>query len=74
MKTIAFKVPKKPASPDEWVHGGPEQGTPSAPRMKRLTIDVTPDLHTRLKVECSRRGLKIADVVRDLLEREFPAS
>jgi ParG len=36
--------------------------------------DEAPDLHTRLKVECSRRGLKIADVVRDLLEREFPQS
>ena len=75
MKTIAFKV-KKPASPDEWVQGAapPAQDTMPAQRMKRLTIDVSADLHTRLKLECTRRGLKIADVVRDLLEREFPQS
>jgi hypothetical protein len=40
--------------------------------MKRLTIDVSIDLHTRLKTQCSRRRLKIADVIRELIEREFP--
>lgn len=76
MKTISFKT-RKPATPDDWVQGGGAAATeqlPSVPAqpMKRLTIDVTVDLHTRLKIECTRRGLKIADVVRDLLEREFP--
>jgi hypothetical protein len=33
---------------------------------------VSLDLHTRLKTECSRRRLKIADVIHELLEREFP--
>jgi hypothetical protein len=77
MKTIAFKV-RKPATPDDWVQGdaaAPEH-PPAIPvqLMKRLTIDVTLDLHTRIKIECTRRGLKIADVVRDLLDREFPKS
>jgi hypothetical protein len=76
MKTIAFNKVKKPVTADDWVQStgrAPEQ-TPaaSATPMKRLTIDVSVDLHTRLKLECTRRGLKIADVVRDLLEREFP--
>jgi len=44
--------------------------TQSSPR----PIDVSVDLHTRLKIECTRRGLKIADVLRDLLQREFPRS
>ena len=73
MKTVAFKVPK-PATPDEWVRNAPEQ--PSAPAAqqatKRFTIDVPIDLHSRIKVECAKRGLKMADVLRELLEREFP--
>jgi hypothetical protein len=39
--------------------------------MKPFTIDVPAELHTRIKVECARRGLKMVDVIRDLLEREF---
>ena len=40
--------------------------------MKRFTIDVTEDLHKRIKAQCAMRGDKMADVIRDLLEREFP--
>jgi ParG len=40
--------------------------------MKRLTIDVPIDLHIRLKTGCAMRGEKIADVIRTLIEREFP--
>lgn len=74
MKTVAFNKLKKPTNPDDWVRSvGAQEQQPVAPAqlMKRLTIDVSVDLHTRLKLECTRRGLKIADVVRDLLEREF---
>jgi hypothetical protein len=35
--------------------------------------DVPVGLHRRVKAECARRGLKMADVQRELLEREFPA-
>jgi ParG len=71
MKTIAFSVPKKPSTAEEWVKGAPEKATPAEP-MKRFTIDVPVRLHARVKVECARRGLKMADVIRELLEREFP--
>ena len=79
MKTISFKT-RKPATPDEWVQSAsgalPEQKSSAAPapvqRMKRFTIDVPLDLHSRIKVACAGRGLKMADVLRDLLEREFP--
>ena len=49
---------------------------PAAPAeaMKRLTIDVSESLHKRMKVQCALRGERMADVVRALLEREFPAS
>ncbi len=39
----------------------------------RLTIDVTPALRGRIKVAAFRRGVTVADMLRDLLAREFPA-
>lgn len=39
----------------------------------RLTIDVTPELRGRIKVAAFRRGVTVADMLRDLLAREFPA-
>jgi hypothetical protein len=37
----------------------------------RLTIDVTPALRGRIKVEAFRRGVTAAEMLRELLEREF---
>jgi len=72
MKTIAFK-PVKPASPDDWIKGANPLAAPTEP-MKRFTIDVPVALHRRVKAACAERGLKMADVLRELLEREFPKS
>jgi hypothetical protein len=76
-KTINFKTPVRPTSAEEWVRNArpldreaPAAGTGEP--MKRFTIDVPLDLHTRVKVGCARRGLKMADLLRELLEREFP--
>lgn len=70
MKTVAFKMPK-PASADAWVSAAPERPPAPAEPMKRFTLDVPLGLHRRVKVACAARGLKMADVIRDLLEREF---
>lgn len=40
--------------------------------LKRLTIDMPESLHRRVKVGCSMRGTKMNEVIRELLEREFP--
>ena len=40
-------------------------------KMKRLTIDIPADLHRQIKTGCAARGEKMADVVRELLLREF---
>ena len=40
--------------------------------MKRFTIDVPVSLHTRIKTQCAMRGVKMADVLREMMEREFP--
>ena len=39
----------------------------------RLTIDVTHGLRGRIKVAAFRRGITVADMLRDLFAREFPA-
>jgi hypothetical protein len=39
----------------------------------RLTIDVTSALRGRIKVAAFRRGITVADMLRDILAREFPA-
>ena len=38
----------------------------------RLTIDVTPDLRGRIKIAAFQRGVTVADMLRELLAREFP--
>lgn len=40
----------------------------------RLTIDVTPVLRGRIKIAAFARGLTVADMLRDLLERHFPVN
>jgi hypothetical protein len=81
-KKLAFTMPSKTVAndnADNWVGKGIEQHlqpraeTTPAERMKRLTIDVSESLHARIKVDCARRCAKIADEVRELLEKHFPA-
>jgi hypothetical protein len=76
-KTIEFKMPPRATSAEDWVQGAGardrEAAAPPEP-MKRFTIDVPVGLHCRVKIACAQRGLKMADVLRDLLEREFPAA
>jgi len=38
----------------------------------RLTIDVTPAMRGRIKVEAFQRGVTAVEMLRELLEREFP--
>ncbi len=85
MKKVAFNTPRKTAAADadDWVQNArqsdPEAMTtiatpPSPPveTMKRFTIDVPNELHRRIKTQCAMRGAKMADVLREILEREFP--
>lgn len=72
-KTVAFKRPTQPAPADAWVGAGADTSTPVLPAgpMKRLTIDIPLELHRQVKRECADRGIKMADIVRDLLAKEF---
>lgn len=66
----------RPGDPESWVKA-PEaraKRLDDAPAFTaRLTIDVTPELRGRIKVAAFRRGITVADMLRELLAREFPA-
>ena len=79
---MAKRVPLKaksqaaPVSTDQWVNGQPESSSSQKPDaapivMKRLTIDIPEELHTRVKMQCAGRGRKMADEIRTLLEDNF---
>jgi ParG len=73
-KTIAFKHPTALARPaEDWVEAR-TRPTSTIGSTKRLTVDVSADLHKRLKIHCANTERQISDVVRDLLEREYPAA
>ena len=38
----------------------------------RLTLDITPALRERIKVTAFNQGTTVAELLRDLLQREFP--
>ena len=66
-KRIAFGAkPSKVASPeaDLWVKN---RDISTEEKTKRLTIDLPASLHQTFKASCAKRGLKMADVIRDLL-------
>jgi hypothetical protein len=67
----------RPGDPERWIRaaGTPPDGKPAGETFTaRLTIDVTPELRGRIKVVAFRRGITVADMLRDLLAREFPSS
>jgi len=74
-KTVAFKKPAKQA--DNWVEtrkknkaSEPQEPAPT----KRVTVDIPAELHRRVKMQCAMRGVNMTEVMRDLLDREFPAT
>lgn len=66
----------RPADPERWIKASDAlsaRGADAAGFTARLTIDVTPELRGRIKIAAFRRGQTVADMLRDLLAREFPA-
>lgn len=61
-------VPADVSKADDWVNHRRTEA------MKRLTIDVPMSLHARIKSQCALRGVKMADELRELLERHFQPS
>ena len=64
----------RPGDPEQWIRSAgaaPRDGKPSA-FTARLPIDITPELRGRIKIAAFQRGVTVADMLRDLLAREFP--
>ena len=65
----------RPADPEQWVKATeprPASDANAGAFTARLTIDITPDLRGRIKIAAFSRGQTVADMLRDLLAREFP--
>jgi hypothetical protein len=65
----------RPGDPDLWITAGdgPARRAAALGYTARLTIDITPELRGRIKVAAFQRGVTVADMLRDLFAREFPA-
>ena len=67
-KDIKLNLPSS-KSADSWVQ---DKQPKTNEKMKRFTVDVPEELHKRVKVQCYMQGKLMADVLREVLEREFP--
>lgn len=76
VKASRAPIGRRPAADpaSTWVHQTELSEAPVkvSPFTARLTIDVTPALRGRIKVIAFRRGVTAADMLRALLEREYP--
>jgi len=65
----------RPGDAEHWIKSSgppPARGPDAAVFSARLTIDVTSELRGRIKIAAFRRGVTVADMLRELLAREFP--
>ena len=77
-KRIAIGA-RPPANPhaEAWIRRGDGQGDATDLQKgdlytARLTLDVTPAMRARIKVSAFTQGVTVAELLRALLEREFP--
>ena len=63
--------PARNAATALWVKGRADKSEAANPWTARLTIDVTPALRGRIKIIAFERGTTVAEMLRELLEREF---
>ncbi|MFM9857386.1 hypothetical protein [Pseudoxanthobacter sp. M-2] len=63
------------ANSESWIKASdprPVRSGGGAAFTARLTIDVTPDMRGQIKIAAFQRGVTVADMLRELLTREFP--
>ena len=66
---------RPPANPhaEAWIRQGDADAlNKGALYTARLTLDITPAMRTHIKVSAFTQGVTVADLLRGLLEREFP--
>ena len=63
----------RPSDPEAWVRRKEQPAAAGEGFTARLTVDVTPGLRGRIRITAFRQGVTMAELLRALLEREFPA-
>ncbi|WP_442580296.1 hypothetical protein ACSBOB_33420 [Mesorhizobium sp. ASY16-5R] len=74
-RTDKRRFASRPGGPESWIKAAETQVNSKAGDntfTARLTVDITPELRGRIKVAAFRRGVTVADMLRDLLAGEFP--
>ncbi|MEP7457619.1 hypothetical protein [Phyllobacterium sp. SB3] len=66
----------RPGDAESWIRSAepPTRAPDPNAFTARLTIDVTSDQRARIKIAAFQRGVTVADMLRELLAREFPPS
>jgi hypothetical protein len=59
-------------NPERWIAARDGAAPRTDLYTARLTIDVMPALRTRIKLAAFSRGVTVAEMLRAILEREFP--
>lgn len=78
-KKIGLRTTRPTATDDadKWVESRVVETTahqpdqPEQPK-KKLIIELPHEMHSRFKAQCAERGVKMSDVVRDLINKAFP--
>lgn len=74
-------IPAKPqpssVAADEWVNGTttaaePVAGKGTAEPTSRITFDLPKSLHRRVMVDCTMKGVRMASVLRQMIEERWP--
>ena len=63
--------PARDPNAELWVKGSVDKGDVTNPWIARRTIDITPALRGRIKIIAFERGTTVAEMLREMLEREF---
>lgn len=54
---------------DNWVND--THNTKEQKSLARLNVNIPSDLHKRIKTHCAQNGLKVTELILDLLRKEF---
>jgi len=78
-KRLALTVKEPARLADTWVQlrtglDGTEVPAKAQIYTARLTLDITPELRQRIKLAAIGAGSTVADMLRQVLEREYPES
>lgn len=70
-KQVTFTPSPRPRDPAEnWVTAR-ETPEPRKPT-RRFTFDLDADVHLRMKLDCAKRGVNMADEIRRILATQYP--